>query len=166
MGRHYLHISSWLSTDSRGFPDVSSVRPIRCLMLKTTLNQKLFHNSFDTSQKKLIINTVSAQVSSCLQLSGTGHFCPLLLCPLRPWPSRVQQQVPLCSLVSGCAWLLSFCAFGCPVLSRKVPSLLQSAWEGSAGGGDRSLLAQLLQDYALLTLSFAAFCALNQDEGA
>ena len=79
----------------------------------------------------------------------------------------MQQQVPLCSLVSGCAWLLGFYAFGCPVLSRKVPSLLQSAWEGNAGNGDgRSLLAQLLQDYALLTLSFAAFCALNQNEGA
>ena len=135
--------------------------------VKNYLNQKLFHNSFDTSQKKLIINTVPAQISSCLQLRGTGHFCPLLLCPSCPWPSRMQQQVPLCSLVSGCAWLLGFCAFGCPVLSRKVPSLLQSAWEGNAGNGDgRSLLAQLLQDYALLTLSFAAFCALNQNEGA
>lgn len=65
----------------------------------------------------------------------------------------------LCSSVSGYAWLLDFCAF--PVQKGALPVteclVLAVAMRG--------LLAQPLQDYALLTLSFAASRALNQNEG-
>lgn len=72
--------------------------------------------------------------------------------------------------VLGFRLCLAFCGgFLCILAAQCCPvqllSLLQRAWEGSTGSGDgRSLLAQLLQDYSLLTSSFAVLCALNQNE--
>lgn len=154
MGRHYPSISWWLSTDLRGFLGVGSIRPTMCLMIKMYWNWMLFHNSFDTRREKLIINTISAEISSRLQLRRTGHFSAPLA------PSQAGYNSKRC-----CApWPRLALGLPCLWLPGAIPVTVP--WEGSAGSRDgRSLPAQLGQDYALLIWSFAAFCALNHDEG-
>lgn len=158
MGRHYPRISSWLSTDSRGFPGVGSVRAAMCLMIKIYLNWKLFHSSFDISREELIINSVS-EISSRLQLRRAGHFSVPLVPSQAGYNSKC-RCAPFFQLGAGVSTPLAAQCCQEGAVPVTVP------WEGSAGSrSGRSLPAQLVQDYALLIWSFSAFCALNHNEG-
>lgn len=160
MGRDCLLFSSWLSTDSRGFPGVSSVKPIRSLMVKIAKIRSCFTRVLIQVRKSWQLALCQHRFPAAFHWGEQGTSVSFSCVPDQAGCDSKCLCAPRFQAVLG-SWISVPSQFG------KVLSLLQSAWECRAGTGDgRGLLAQLLQDYALLTLSFAAFCALNQTEGA